>query len=56
MFTMVYHLFFSKQFEDIWASRSWVSGVLVLEFGPIRASYKFPVTEEFVAIFDVFFV
>ncbi len=36
MFTRVYHLlFFSKQFEDVWASRLWVSGVLVLEFGPI---------------------
>ncbi len=35
-------LFFSKQFEDVWASRLWVSGVLVLEFGPILAWYRFP--------------
>ncbi len=34
-------LFFSKQFEDVWASRLWVSGVLVLEFGPILAWYRF---------------
>ncbi len=54
----VYHgfLFFSKQFGDIWASRLLVSGVLVLEFGPILAWYKFPAAEEFVVMFDVFFV
>ncbi len=57
MFTTVqYLLFFSKQFEDIWASRLWVSGVLVLEFGPILAWYRFPAAEEFVVIFDIFFV
>ncbi len=55
MFTMVYYLLFSKQFEDVWASRLWVSGVLVLEFGPILAWY-IPAAEEFVVIFDVFFV
>ncbi len=55
MFTMVKHiLFFSKQFEDVWASRSWVSGVLVLEFGPIFAWYRFPAAEEFVVTFDIF--
>ncbi len=48
-------LFFLKQFEDIWAQRLWVSGVLVLEFGPILAWYRFPAAEEFVVIFDVFF-
>ncbi len=46
---------FSKQFEVIWASRLWVSGVLVLEFGPILAWYRFPAAEEFVVVFDVFF-
>ncbi len=57
MFTMVSHLlFFSKQFEDVWASRLYVSGVLVLGFGPILAWYRFPAAEEFVVIFDVFFV
>ncbi len=31
MFSMLQHLLFlSKQFEDVWASRLWVSGVLVL--------------------------
>ncbi len=44
---------FSKQFEDVWASRLWV---LVLEFGPILAWYRFPTAEEFVVIFDAFFV
>ncbi len=33
-----------------------VSGVLVLEFGPILAWYEFPATEEFVVVFDIFFV
>ncbi len=57
LFTMVKHLlFFSKQFEDIWASRLWVSGVLVLEFDPILAWYRFPAAEEFVVVFDVFLV
>ncbi len=56
MFTMVSHLlFFSKQFEDVWASRLLVSGVLVLEFGPILACYRFPSAEEFVVVFDIFF-
>ncbi len=41
--------------EDIWAPRLWVSGVLVLEFGPILAWYRFPAAEEFVVIFDIFF-
>ncbi len=45
--------FFSKQFEDVWASRLWVSGVL--EFGPILAWKRFPAAEEFVVVFDVFF-
>ncbi len=31
----------------------WVSGVLVLEFGPILAWYRFPAAEEFVVVFDV---
>ncbi len=57
MFTMVSHLlFFSKQFEDVWASRFWVSVVLVLEFGPILAWYRFPAAAEFVVVFDVFFI
>ncbi len=57
MFTMVWHLlFFSKQFEDIWALRLLVSGVLVLEFGPILAWYRFPAAEEFVVVFNVFFI
>ncbi len=35
MFTMVKHLlFFSKQFEDVWASRLWVSGVLFWNLVP----------------------
>ncbi len=54
MFTMVQHLlFFSKQFEDVWASRLWVS---VLEFVPILVWYRFPAAEEFAVIFDVFLV
>ncbi len=53
---MVQYLFFSKQFEDIWALRLLVSGVLVLEFCPILAWYKFPAAEEFVVVFYVFFV
>ncbi len=57
MFTMVQHLlFFSKQFEDVWTSRLWVSGVLMLEFGPILAWNRFPAAEEFVVVFDVFLV
>ncbi len=53
----VYHLlFFSKQFKDVWASRLWVSGVLVLDIGPILAWYRFPAAEEFVVIFDVFLI
>ncbi len=55
MFTTVYHLlFFSKQFEDVWASKLWVSGVSVLEFCPIFAWYRFPAAEEFVVVFDIF--
>ncbi len=52
----VYHgvAVFLKQFEDVWASRLWVSGVLVLEFGRILAWYRFPAAEEFVVIFDIF--
>ncbi len=42
---------FQKQFEDVWESRLWVSGVLVLEFGPILAWYRFPAAEEFVVVF-----
>ncbi len=56
MFTMVQHLFFSEQLEDIWASWLWVSVILVLKCGPILAWYRFPATEEFVAIFDIFVV
>ncbi len=33
-----------------------ISVVLLLEFGPILAWYRFPAAEEFVVIFDVFFV
>ncbi len=52
--TMVQHLFFfSKQFEDVWASKLWVSGVLV-EFSSILAWYRFPASEEFVVVFDIF--
>ncbi len=29
---------------------------LVLEFGPILAWYRFPAAEEFVVVFDVFFI
>ncbi len=38
-YTMVYYLlFFSKQFEDVWALRLCVSGVLVFwKFGPVLA-------------------
>ncbi len=32
---------FENSFEDVWASRLWVSGVLGLEFGPILAWYRF---------------
>ncbi len=34
-----------KQFEDVWASRLWVSGVLVLQFEPNLAWYKFAVAK-----------
>ncbi len=55
MFTMVLHLlFFSKQFEDIWASRLWVSGAGNLV--PFFAWYRFRAAEEFVVIFDVCFI
>ncbi len=43
---------FSKQYEDVWASRLWVSGVLV-EFGPILAWDRFPAAEEFVVISEM---
>jgi len=33
----------------------WVSGVLVLKFGPIPAWHRFPAAEEFVVVFGVFF-
>ncbi len=43
--TGVYHgvasLLFTKQFEDVCASRLWVSEVLVLEFGPILPDIGF---------------
>ncbi len=45
--------FISKQFEDVWVSRLWVS---LLEFGPILAWYRFSAAEEFVVIFGVFFI
>ncbi len=52
MFTMEWYLiFFSKQFEDVWASKLWVS---VLEFGPILAWYRFPAAEEFVVVLMYF--
>ncbi len=38
--------YFYLQFEDVWASRLCVSGVLVLEFGPILTRYRFPAAEE----------
>ncbi len=47
---------FSKQFVDAGASRLWVSGDLVMEFGPILAWYMFKAAEAFVVIFDVFFI
>ncbi len=51
-FTMVQHLlFYSEQFEDVWPSRLWV---LVLEFGPILAWYRFPAVEEFVVVWRIF--
>ncbi len=57
MFSMVQHLlFFSKQFETVWASSLHISGVLILEFGLILAWYRFPAAEEFMVVFDVFFV
>ncbi len=55
-FSILCRIFFSKQFEDVWASKLCVSGVLVFEFGPILAWYRFPAAEEFVVVFDVFFV
>ncbi len=49
MFTMVLHLlFFSKQFEDVWASSLWV---LVLEFGPIQGSRFWPDITSYITIF-----
>ncbi len=45
-----------KQVEDVWASMLWVSGALLLEFGPILAWYRFQAAEEFVVIFAIFFV
>ncbi len=45
-----------NSWDGVWASRLWVSGVLVLEFGPILAWYKFPAAEEFVVVFEVFFI
>ncbi len=33
-----------------------VSGVLVLEFEPILAWYRFTAAEEFVVVFDIFFI
>ncbi len=36
---------FQNSFQDVWASRLWVSGVLV-EFGPILAWYRFLAAEE----------
>ncbi len=41
---------FSKQFEDIWASGLLITGVLVMEFGPILAWYRIPAAEEFFCI------
>ncbi len=32
--------------QNVWASRLCISGVLVLEFGPILARYRFPAAEE----------
>ncbi len=49
-------LLFKKLFKDVWASSLRVSGVLVLQFGPILALYWFPASEEFVVVFDIFFV
>ncbi len=34
----------------------WVFEVLVLEFGPVLAWYRFPAAEVFVVVIDVFFV
>ncbi len=41
-------------FEDVWASRLRVSGVFVLEFGPIFAWYS--AAKEFVVVFDAFYI
>ncbi len=38
---------FQNSLRDVWASRLWVSGVLVLEFGPILPWYRFPAAAEF---------
>ncbi len=43
---------FSKQFEDIWASGLLITGVLVMEFGPILAWYRIPAAEEFFFVFN----
>ncbi len=47
--------YFQNSFKTS-GNRGWVSGVLVLGFGPILAWYRFPAAEEFVVVFDVFFV
>ena len=55
MFSMVEHLLFSKQFEDVWAPSLWVSGLLMLEFGPVLVWCRFPAAEEFLVVFNIFF-
>ncbi len=54
MFTML-HIASSFQ-NSLKMSGHRVSGILEMEFGPILAWYRFPAAEEFVVVFDVFFV
>ncbi len=54
MFTMCSISSTFKQFEDVWGTRLWVSGVLLLEFDLILAWYRFPAAEEFVVVFAIF--
>ncbi len=52
---MVWHpLFFSKQFEDVWAPRLWVSGILVLEFGPFLPDIGFQPLKSFGRLWHIF--
>jgi len=49
--------YISSSFQNsLKTSSLWVSGVLMLEFGPILALYRFPAAEVFVVVFDEFFI